>query len=1054
MSSTTSHFQIKPDYYSSAEECLVKSRETYNTNPRYKFYNQTHFTAGDINQFEEYRDSTNGKLYIQDISFEDNVFKDTSFSFSEKYRNINTLSVDDTFNYMFHKFKKGIFIKIKNGELRVFLPFSKKNFTNEWFSQIKIDPKYKDMNEFFNLIQTSEKRKFNLNSINRFIDSWYGNNCLLRWEFPLSEGDTNIPNLSDMLKVLCKERELPDMEFFVNRRDFPLLKNDNTEPYDHIFGDDTKLLSHSYDKFCPILSMVGKENYADIPIPTGEDWARVCNPESKFFQKYSSREFKINNIPWNSKRPTAVFRGASTGVGVTIDTNPRLKISYLSKITKPDCDGIPLLDAGITDWKLRPRKIKGNPYLQTIDVNSLPFGLVEKLSMQQQAEYKYVVNIDGHVSAFRLSLELELGFCILLVESEYKLWYRRLLKPYVHYIPVKKDLSDLISKIKWCKEHDKECEIIAQNAKSFAKKHLTKEGILDYMQKLLFDLKKFNGVYMYNYITPKQILDVKKSNYLSELEYQEIKSDIYSLPSYERSYSLLQAIGQIINSNEIHNSKLLFKNRNTIITECELNNISLVRKVSENNLLHEAFVTLFVTNEFSKFIPNFCYTFTYKEKELLKENVLGNTLSEHIKKINFDSLISILIQISLALEFAQKRCKFVHNDLTPWNIIIQKLPKPIKIDYPIDDKTVYSITTDEIPVIIDMGRSHVVYDNIHYGEVNPFTFSSIQDIITLLDVVIYEISKNELKSDDVKKLICLANFLSGTQYRKKPFLMTGKNGLGDLRYFFGKAKKYSEIVSSDKKDLENKTPVDFLTYLCKHFKNKLNITISSHSSCNYNRHSVQQIIDYTLSRDDEARCKTYLGYFKRVLQTEIYIDKPFQAYYIFQEIYSNVTSVYEEMTRFLEERKDNNTSYNKLYQKVLKKLHISFNSIIRDEELVLFDNNIEDIIFDETTFLKREEIKNIINTVPYHNNRNSDIVNILRAIMINNGPFKVKEKDRKYYDKLLSECIEDNSNLNTFFYITDKIYEKNVEMTKGTMYEDQCKDILDMLKIKMKDKPF
>jgi hypothetical protein len=70
MSSTTSHFQIKPDYYSSAEECLVKSRETYNTNPRYKFYNQTHFTAGDINQFEEYRDSTNGKLYIQDISLD------------------------------------------------------------------------------------------------------------------------------------------------------------------------------------------------------------------------------------------------------------------------------------------------------------------------------------------------------------------------------------------------------------------------------------------------------------------------------------------------------------------------------------------------------------------------------------------------------------------------------------------------------------------------------------------------------------------------------------------------------------------------------------------------------------------------------------------------------------------------------------------------------------------------------------------------------------------------------------------------------------------------
>ena len=53
-STTTSHLQIKPDYFISAEACTASERTKNNTNSRYKFFNQTHFTAGDSDQFEEY----------------------------------------------------------------------------------------------------------------------------------------------------------------------------------------------------------------------------------------------------------------------------------------------------------------------------------------------------------------------------------------------------------------------------------------------------------------------------------------------------------------------------------------------------------------------------------------------------------------------------------------------------------------------------------------------------------------------------------------------------------------------------------------------------------------------------------------------------------------------------------------------------------------------------------------------------------------------------------------------------------------------------------------
>ena len=225
MNTTTSQFQIKPDFYNSETDCIAAERKVENTNPRYKFFNQTHFTAGDIDQFERYRDASNG-CEMKDISMDENVFENVKIPNLDwkKYQNLNPLSVRNTFNYIFHKFKKGIFVKIKDGKMRVFLPFSKKNFVNEWHKYIRVSPKYKDIYDFLEHIQNLEGRKFNPNSVNKFVDSWYSNNCLLRWEFPIREGDTNIPIASDMFKTLCEEREIPDMEFFVNRRDFPLLK--------------------------------------------------------------------------------------------------------------------------------------------------------------------------------------------------------------------------------------------------------------------------------------------------------------------------------------------------------------------------------------------------------------------------------------------------------------------------------------------------------------------------------------------------------------------------------------------------------------------------------------------------------------------------------------------------------------------------------------------------------------------------------------------------------------------------------------------------------------
>ena len=115
------------------------------------------------------------------------------FNFHGKYKDISGEDITNTFRYIFHKFKKGIFVKIINNELKVFLPFSKAKFINEWEEKIQIDKtKYESVREFIKYVYSLENRKFNERYINTNINEWYANNHLLRFEYPINEGDTNV----------------------------------------------------------------------------------------------------------------------------------------------------------------------------------------------------------------------------------------------------------------------------------------------------------------------------------------------------------------------------------------------------------------------------------------------------------------------------------------------------------------------------------------------------------------------------------------------------------------------------------------------------------------------------------------------------------------------------------------------------------------------------------------------------------------------------------------------------------------------------------------------
>ena len=820
-------------YYRTKTECQEKKKEHYNSNKRYRNFTQTEYTAGDTEQFAFIYSLSKGKK--KNIDLQKNIFHTENYNhgFFSKYNTLNSDCVKKTFEYIFFKFKKGIYIKIKNNKLEVFLPFSNANYCNEWSSNINFNY------DIFRKSCKIENYKFVSKKVNKFVKNWFANNHLVRYEYPINERDTNIDIIKDMFEELCRNRILPDMEFFINKRDHPILTKDGTEPYKNIWNNDKlPLVSHNENKYLPILSMCISDKFADVVIPTYEDWSRIARKENKYFISTYTRHYDDNFYKnWKNKKSVAVFRGSNTGDGVTVETNLRLKLANISYKLEQESNSTPILDAGITKWNSRPRKEYGNCNLTVIDDKSFDFGLKEKLTPREQSNYKYIINVDGHVSAYRLSLELAMYSVILKVDSEWKIWFSHLLKPYKHYVPVKSDLSDLVEQIKWCKKNDKICEQIAINARFFYEKYLSKSSTLDYLQHTLCELKTYNGYYKncnFEYLKLKsQIKLLRKSYTFPSFECKETLP-LKEIKDYDGTYGYLKVMEYLVNFMIIKNKTpflngdVIFENKNTKILKCKLAGVEISVKISNKHeykkIVNSVFMGKFIVNELVRNgICNFSYTFNsfvLKDKIcVVYEYIDGVNLLDYINSKNFTykDFIKITLQICLCLQTSQQMCEYVHNDLTPWNIIIKKLKSKKIVKYNINGQ-IYSLETDIIPVIIDYENSQGVFNNVKYGSETLET-NLEQDLFVYLITTLNVIVKNNLISfKNIKKTAGYLTFLG---------LQENIENIKNINFFLYYSRKYDYLTRLPKTIKQKKSPIELFNYITCNNKNILPFTVNN-----------------------------------------------------------------------------------------------------------------------------------------------------------------------------------------------------------------------------------
>lgn len=482
---------------------------TTRSNPEYDIkHNITLFVSAEqLNTYILNNIKQNNDELVKTIKLSNNIYEDTSLEKSMKIK-LNDKSLDknsgiETVKHIFDNNRSGIYVSIKNNKVVMFAPFVNDEYENKW-NNITFDSADGSMKTYYK----SKQKLFRKEDIID-VKRWWNNGHIISNEHTDDYwSDYGFLQLRNMFDELCANKIVSDCEFIINKRDCPL--------------------NYSKSNTIPILSFYSNSDYSDINIPLAEDWELACQfvfpkGNNKFYacaKDVSDANFIKNKISWVKKKEIAIFRGAATGRGITVETNQRLNLAKTYEKSK-------LVDAKLTSWNMRDKVIKGSLSDDTVVISYIKYNEIKLdvgkhnfVSMMEQMKYKYIIYVDGHSASNRYSFMMKTGSVILKVDSFEKvaneMWYSTLLKPYVDHVPIKSDLSDLEDKIKWCKANDDKCKLIASNAFRLYNRVITKGSIMDYLQLVCYNI---STKYKDNYLIESE-LDLK---YSFELEYAKYK---------------------------------------------------------------------------------------------------------------------------------------------------------------------------------------------------------------------------------------------------------------------------------------------------------------------------------------------------------------------------------------------------------------------------------------------------------------------------------------------------------------------------------------------------
>ncbi|XP_026325744.1 KDEL motif-containing protein 1-like isoform X2 [Hyposmocoma kahamanoa] len=238
----------------------------------------------------------------------------------------------------------------------------------------------------------------------------------------------------NILLFMSRKVNMPDMELVINLGDWPLVQKGSKE--------------------LPVFSWCGNHDTIDIVMPTYDITESALENMGRVTLDTLSVQGSIDRT-WPQRESRAFWRGRDS-------REERLKLIDIAR-ANPE-----LFNASLTNFFFfRNKEAEYGPKQPHI-------------SFFKFFDYKYQINIDGTVAAYRFPYLLAGGGLVLKQDSPYYEHFYPLLKPWEHYVPVRRDLLDLKERVLWALEHDDAAYRIAQNARKFANENLLPQHIVCY----------------------------------------------------------------------------------------------------------------------------------------------------------------------------------------------------------------------------------------------------------------------------------------------------------------------------------------------------------------------------------------------------------------------------------------------------------------------------------------------------------------------------------------------------------------------------------------------
>ncbi|KAG5852411.1 hypothetical protein ANANG_G00062120 [Anguilla anguilla] len=244
---------------------------------------------------------------------------------------------------------------------------------------------------------------------------------------------------------------LPDVEMVINVRDYPQVP-------------------HWVQPVLPVFSFSKTPDYQDIMYPAWTFWEGgpavwPIYPTGLGRWDLMRDDLKKSAAewPWGMKESRGFFRGSRT--------SPERDPLVLLSREAPE-----LVDAEYTKnqaWKSEKDTLGKPP--------------AKEIPLVEHCRYKYLFNFRGVAASFRFKHLFLCGSLVFHVGEEWLEFFYPQLQPWVHYIPVKQDLSDLRELLQFVKENDDIAQEVARRGQDFILEHLRMEDVSCYWEKLLTD---------------------------------------------------------------------------------------------------------------------------------------------------------------------------------------------------------------------------------------------------------------------------------------------------------------------------------------------------------------------------------------------------------------------------------------------------------------------------------------------------------------------------------------------------------------------------------------